>query len=510
VQPRAWRFWALLLGLTALALAPLFIVPSVIGVDYPNHLGVVRILRLWFTDRSHFHEQFGTRLWQPYWGWYLPVLALSSVMSIDLAAKLVVAASLIAFPVGLERLARRIGIDRRVALLAVPLMLNYSFYWGFVTFLAGLALAILALPRVVDFAENDKHRDLVWLAVWSLAICVAHATAWAFFAAWAGWIVATTTPRPSPRRLLRYAATLVAPLAFLASWEHGVESSGNLAWLRAHPGHHSVLKVKLPIVLHNSFIAGPDLLNILLLVLFLAALALASRGQGAPRRGVIWGGLAGWMAIAFLTLPQEVAGLSFAYQRFLPFIYFFALLLAALEIRRPFAFQALAVLITVVAIPFQWVAFQQVDTELTAMHDCLGKARPGSSLAGLIGLKWPEGTTMPIYLHADAWHTYWNLGPSFTHFMELLPTTPVYWKRDAFGGPPPPEFDWHPRELDWKEHGQYIDYFLIRDFYFNADQFPSNPLEPDVWFLKEGYRQCKMICRAGPWRLWENMRPAAP
>jgi hypothetical protein len=94
--------------------------------------------------------------------------------------------------------------------------------------------------------------------------------------------------------------------------------------------------------------------------------------------------------------------------------------------------------------------------------------------------------------------------------MELLPTTPVYWKRDAFHGPPPPEFDWHPRDLDWKEHGQYIDYFLIRDFYFNPEQFPGKPLEPDVWFLKEGYAQCKMICRAGPWRLWENTRPAAP
>jgi hypothetical protein len=510
VKPRAGRFWAVLLVVTGLALAPLLAHRFVVGIDYPTHLSMIRVLRLWFEDRARFEATFGTRLLQPYWGMYLPALLLSSVMSIDVASKLVTAAALAAMPIALARLAMRVGADRRVALLGVPLMFNHSFYWGFVPFLCGLALALLSLPSALDGFERDRKRDVALLALWAAAICVAHATAWAMWAAWTAWLALSYAPRPA--QLARTLAAIAWPAPFLIWYQTHLPRTGNLAYVLDQADYHNPFS-KLVGMWHISFTAGPVIVEVLLFVLLLAAIAVSWRGTREPEarlRMFRWGGLALWMLVAYEVLPQDVAGISFAYQRFLVFAFYFALLGAASSLEWPTIFNVLTGTLIVIYTAFRAVMFHAYDVEMSGMADCLKQARPGSSLAGLIGAKAPDTAHMPLFLHADNLHTMWNLGPVFAHSMTLLPTTPVYFKKDAFHNPPPPAFDWHPERLDWERNGQYIDYFLIRDSYLNYAEFPQKPLKPDLWYFKQGYAQNRMVCQAGFWRLWENTRPASP
>jgi hypothetical protein len=325
------------------------------------------------------------------------------------------------------------------------------------------------------------------------------------WAVWAAFLVAAARPRAI--QLARFAAALLAPAAFVAWWSRNVANAGNLAFVRAHPVHHS-LATKLT-VLTGAFTAGPRIVELTLLALFVAALALACAGEREPdarRRLTRFGGLAALMLAGFFALPQDLGGLSFAYERLLPFALLFAALCAARNIRFTVIYQSLAIALVVVQAAFQWVLFHEYDAELRALRGCLAQARPGSSLAGLLGMKQPETTALPLFLHTDNLHTYWNLGPVFAHSMALLPTTPVYWKRDPFHNPPPPVFDWSPQALDWQRNGQYLDYFLIRDRWFSTKE----PFTPDAWYLKEGYPQCRLVCVAGPWRLWENRRPTPP
>jgi hypothetical protein len=501
------RFWTLLLTLTAIALVPLLVAHMPIGVDYPTHLSMVRVMRLWFEDRAQFDAQFGTRLAQPYWGMYLPALALSSVMSVEHACKLTLIAALAAFPIAIARLAPRAGVDRRVALIAIPLMFNSSFYWGLVPFLAGIALALLSLPQVLEFAAHDRPRDFARMVAWAALICIAHASAFIFWALWSGWIVITERARPRPSQLARFAACLAAPLAFMLRWSASVRASGNLAYVLEHPIRHSFVD-KLDSFPFVAFGVEPGV-DWLLIALTVSALALAwagDRGDQARRRVLRWGGLAAWMLLAYLILPQDVSGLSGVYQRFLVFAFLFVTLCAARSMRFALPFEVVAIAAIAIVTAFQWVLFHEHDVEIAAARGCLQMARPGSSLAGMMSLRTPPGNKIPLFLHADNFHTLDKLGPVMAHSMTALPTTPVYWKRDPFHGVPPLA-DWKPVQLDWQRNGQYVEYFLVRDKLYSMPKSASDPIEPDVWFLKEGYAQCRLICAAGPWRLWENTRP---
>jgi hypothetical protein len=509
MQRSPWRFPAGFAGLLALALIPFLAAWQVIGLDYPIHLSMLRVFRLWFEDRARFDATFGTRLLQPYWGMYAPALAFSSLLTIEHAAKLVTGLGLVGFPVAVLRLADRIGADRRVALLAIPLMYNVCFFLGFIPFLCASTLALLSLPDVLDFAEQDSRGPWIRVALWSLLICVSHAVAFLIWVVWYGWILLTER-RPRLGQWLRATATLVAPALFLWAWLHHSARSGNISYIVEHP---------LPVALTEKLrsISGiPEIplpARFIVLALLLVAMGLAAVGERpAELRQRQWRfvALAAGMLAAYLIVPQDVAGLAFIYERFLPFFYFFALVGAAGVMRFPRTFVTLTVGLVLVQGVFQWLLFQDFDGDIHDLQSCLQKARPGSSLVGLIGTKTLETSDTAFLLHGDAFHTVWNLGPVLSHTMVSTASTPVYWKHDAFHNAAPPLIDWHPEQFSWQQNGQYIDYFLVREFTWNLADYPTQPLKPDALFLQEGYRQVKLACAEGMWRLWENTRPVPP
>ena len=502
-------FWFLFVGLALVTVLPVFRYHFFPGVDYPTHLSIIRVLRLYFEDRERFHAAYGTRLLQPYWGFYLPALMLSAVMSIDLAGKVVLAATCLAIPVAVLRVLLCERIDPRPALLAFPLVYCFSFQWGFVPFMAGLALALLSLPAVIRLAHSDEWqlRSIATMLLWSLGIFCAHATAWAFWAVWMGWVVLAQHRALRPRQLARAAPILALPLLLFVVWSKSIQSWGDLAWMRANPQHHSFLLRRLRFA-HVAFAAVDAEAERVFLGLFAVGIAMILLGRYRPEdrwRAARWGGLAAIFFAAYWLVPVSVGGLALVYQRCLVFAFLFALFCGARQLRLGNAVAALGTLLTVASAGSQWVVLRQFNAEMDQMRGCLAMARPETNLIGLVGYNWQLAGNQPFFLHAEAYHTQWNLGRVFTHSMENLPTTPVYPRdRTAFGPGPPPNFNVHPTTLDYDTHARKVHYFLMRDF--DSIRIRGLGVRPaEEIYFKQWRSSVQLICHAGMWKLFENL-----
>lgn len=505
VPPAGSWFWLLFLALAAISVVPILRWEFVPAADYPTHISITRLLRLAFEDPAYFHATFDTRLVQPYWGFYLPVLLLSVFLPLRYAAAAAVAMTLLLIPVSIARLARRERLDLRVALLGFPLMYSFNFYWGFFPFLAGTALGLLGLPSSLDYAETRSRSSLVRLHVWSLVIFVAHATAWGFWLGWVGWILISTRPRLSIRDLAKGASAFVVPFLAMMAWNRGVESTGTLRWMREHPADYP-LWVRWRDLVHTAFVSISPEAETGLFTLFVAAVAFLAIGRyepGASGRLLRWLGLAGWMALAYFVVPHQFLGLNYTYERTLLFALLFVPLSAARQLRFPRAFTGVAIALALLSVFLADESARLFNDEMRGLKTCLSGAAPRSTLMGLIPERRLSELRIAVFLHTADYHTYWNLGRVYTHSMETLPTTPVYFRdRTLFNGPRP-LFDSHPFTFKWPEEARNVRYFLIRAYPLALTDAGAKPTDPLL--LKGGLARSRLVCESGMWRLYENL-----
>ena len=430
---RGRGFWLVFGALAVVSLVPLFASTLVPGVDYSTHLSMIRILRLWFEDRAQFQATYGTRLVQPYWGFYLPVLVLSAVMSIDLAGKVVLGATLLGVPLAILRLCRREDIDRRVCFLAFPVIYSASYYWGFAPFLAATTLALLSLPAVMRFADSGDNRDLARIFAWMMAVFCAHAVAFGLWIGWAGWMVVSRRWPPRWTTLARFAAAVAVPLTLFVLWNRSLAVWGNLASAREHPGGASVFYRGIRF-LHEAFTLPDKTMDSAVAIGFTMASLLLLVGDYDRKQ---LGRLVRWVPLAVLSflgywfVPPDVFGLNVVYPRLLVFSMLFALPCAAQRPQYANVVAALAISLTITTAAGHTFIARRYSEEMAQMRQCLDQTRPGTNLVGLIGSRKPRFGDQPLLVHADNYHTYWHLGRVFTHSMNMLPTRP------AIAAPPP-------------------------------------------------------------------------
>ena len=118
--------------------------------DLPQHLAVASIL--WNIDDPRFgFAAFYEVAWDRslYVLPYLVAMALAPFASLEAGMRVVVVLSLASLPIGVFALLRALGKPEWLALLALPLVYNRAFFWGFVNFQLALGFALLALAILV-------------------------------------------------------------------------------------------------------------------------------------------------------------------------------------------------------------------------------------------------------------------------------------------------------------------------------------------------------------------------
>lgn len=173
LRPRAGYELAFLLVTLCLA-APLVASRHVPLQDLPQHMAAISVLRRLLLG-GEVSTYFVTSLSRTQ---YLVVYALgvplSWIVGVEGAGKLLAAITVMATPYALRFVLRRAGGDERLAALSWPLLWNPQMMLGFLNFLLGIPLALLALGLYLDETKRHTLRRQVLLGALALTTFYAH------------------------------------------------------------------------------------------------------------------------------------------------------------------------------------------------------------------------------------------------------------------------------------------------------------------------------------------------
>jgi len=155
--------------------------------DLPQHIAVTSIL-LHIGDPSFGFDEF----YEPAIGRTLYVLpnflavGLAQIMPLAFAMRVVVFLSAVAYPLGVFAVLRATGKSGVLALLALPLMYNRAFFWGFFNFNLALGMSLLAIALLLrpqrsprsDVALAALCTAIVFTHVYGIALVLGFACVW--------------------------------------------------------------------------------------------------------------------------------------------------------------------------------------------------------------------------------------------------------------------------------------------------------------------------------------------
>jgi hypothetical protein len=210
-----WLYWS---GV-GLVVASLFVTHLLPCVDYPQHLALSDAARRLFVPGAPEHREYELNFFTYNGLFHLVVAALSTVLPIELAGRLVVAASIVATAGAMVALLQTLRRPPSHAALFTPILFSFSLGWGFVNYVMASAIVAWTLVFVARAAVRPRVTASLAVAALGLACSFAHVLAMLILCAAAaalGFEVAwRATPPAGPTwlRLLRVAGRAAGALA---------------------------------------------------------------------------------------------------------------------------------------------------------------------------------------------------------------------------------------------------------------------------------------------------------
>jgi hypothetical protein len=307
-------FRALFWAVCAWAVAAMWLSPHLPQVDLPQHAGQVALLRDLVLGHSPWGDDVRLNPFTPYLIGYVPLLALSLVMSIEHAIALVYSLTFAAFVAACIGLRRELRADERLDWLFLPGFFGLAWQWGFLTFLSAVPIGVAFLTMSYRFAGAPTPGRALAVVGLGLAMLFAHGLVF-LYAVPIGLLIAlhqAASTRPVRWHLF---APGVALLAGFALYKVGVldremalaPKSDIVMWgelrnrVRALLIHSTTYQLK-------AFLAAP----LVSLLLFAAPWLLGLRPQPGWRARIPFL----WTLGMILVYPAYVSGATNFYDRF--------------------------------------------------------------------------------------------------------------------------------------------------------------------------------------------------
>jgi hypothetical protein len=506
---RAERFAPLVVG--CLFAAPVLLAAYPPMSDLPLHEAPIGLLRHWgdrafapptvyFLNLGHANQLFS-----------FLVLALSFVVPITWASKLVVAGSLVALPLAAARLADHLESPRWSALLIAPLGLGWLFFWGLVQNILGMVALLWLLPAIDRFAAKPTARGAVAMCGAMVTLHFAH-QAMQLVACAALAIFAVGSDRRVRPWLLRG-----VPVVFCLAL---AVAANRYAWSVSGPRHTRVKLFVFYGLWHKiEGISGvlfgghePYIRHLMLLLALAGALSIAaSRPWAAAWR--TWGRMglaerfhsARFLLLAvllfaiYLAAPANVQSTTLVYHRFLPPAWAIGVIAATAHVTtvRPLARLA-SMATTLASLLVTWPTFDDSNRVYTDLAPLLDKIAVGS-------------TVMCLNLGPDPPYRLWNPSVAEGHVVALRggrslfdysqsPTSPVTQR---------PEKQWvenlnrvegRPYNLDPEVDLRRFRYVLVSTTELGLGQAVAMAIE----------NEAQLVDQRGIWFLFESKLPLEP
>ena len=161
----------------ALVVTAVFVPRLLPCVDYPQHLALADIAHRLQNPAAAEHATHQLNYFTYNGAFHLLVAKLSSFVSIELAGRLVVVVSLVTIAAAVIALLRVLRRPPSYAALFTPVLFSFSLGWGFVNYVLGSAIALVALVVVARTVLRPSIGHALALTVVGLACAFAHVLA---------------------------------------------------------------------------------------------------------------------------------------------------------------------------------------------------------------------------------------------------------------------------------------------------------------------------------------------
>lgn len=340
--------------LIALSLLPLWLFAFIPTLDGPVHVYIAHALAEWNNPGlERLHQIFELNLRpEPNWTIYVLFEGLMKVFSVHTSERILLSAYVVAMPLSFVAFARLAGgrnISWLAGLLAIPLVYNATFYFGFYNFCLSLPLFVLCTGLFLKYLEAPSIGMGIVLAVTSFVLYFTHIVGWAAFgvagAALYLWRAFVLSPDESrwkfAARLAAQCALPVLPVVLLVLFFMQRNEGGVLLYAPAN----ATLPNRIKWLATGSVLFGNSLWEFALIAVcfaFAAALAIFSLRK-RPRELVLRDGLllaAIFLIVAALAVPDMLFGGGWTAIRIQIFVYILLLMWLAANLNaamRPLA-----------------------------------------------------------------------------------------------------------------------------------------------------------------------------
>jgi hypothetical protein len=470
----------------------LFTLPIWLGTqppmaDYPQHLSMASILRWYHDPARHLVENYAFVYTRPNTAFFFFVAALSYVMPLEIAGKLLMALSVLATGLAGLTLARRAGRPGWFGLFTLLATYDFAFFFGFVNnviatplFVYGIVLVDRLLDRPVGWRS--------WLTVATYTCCFyfVHVQFLFLFVCTLGWLTLTRFPGWRSSLAMLSTPLVGVTMTLLYYFLRHEETYGyheKRIFTTVHDPPLVFDKVsEIPGFVFGIRVDGTQWL--LFLLCALAALRLsqvrlrtqveapcASEPQSAPLRARVpailsrtrFHSLGAWLFVSYLLMPHVFVGV-FVYQRLIAVAWLIIPAVLPIPDRRRLK---LAKLLVATALVVQLLLVADTaytfDVETRGGHELIAKTEPGKSLMPIILNH--GSTTMkdpPLALHFGAYYLAEKGGRISFSFSELHISSVQLRPGLAFDDLHTTAHEWTPQLFLFSDFGYHFDYFLYR------------------------------------------------
>ncbi len=502
-----------------LAVAAVIVALPYLGVTYaaqsdaPAHASQIAILRHYFDDSYGFRDQFVVQPSSPALLLYAIGAALSFVVPVAWAAKLLGMAMLALLPIGLAVLFRGMKKSPLWALLALGLIWGRLSQFGFVFYLGGMGLTAMAIGLALLVVDRPTRGRRIGLAASLLGVLVAHVSHVPFAVLGVG--LAGLLLYPATRRFRPLLLPMLPVVALFIAWfaarPDAQRSSAEFAidfgrlddfWGTPFSSYLGETGVQEAAHVHA-------MLGVLVVLATTSIILFFGQRRWAYRSGhdLAWSvgttllalSLAGGCLVGYLAFPMRYGDWWYVFPRQATAALFFVLAaLPDLPRERWLRWPMVASILVVCGwmslfVSGQWQRFEEATEDFRAI------AQQIPQKPRLLYLVYDhsdvEKRSSPI-VHLPAWIQTQKGGALSFHFASLG-FYPVRYRENSAAVPPPVPLDWEwePQHFRVLTHGPWFDTFLIR----NKRGDPAVVLSADP--------EIEFVAREGSWYLYRRRVP---
>ena len=482
----------LLLAASVIATLPVWLASYPPMVDLPEHAAQVALLRNLHDPAFRFAGLFWVNWFTPYLFGYMLTYALTPLLGVVTACKIVIALAVAALPLATAVLMRETGADCYWALLTIPCMYGFSYNWGFLNVLVATPIGLRFLALFLRHAKKPTLRSYVVLALLSVSLFFSHALIYVFFGTIAcvyAWfdtgnfrravLLASPIASATPLAVFWYLRTKADPTAQdPAYWDlNWINAADPHLWGGRLTGFFPRLLGFWPVWLDAFF-------GIALFALPLLA------GMRLSKRLKVWVPLAVCIAVLLFAPTGGHSGWALS-QRFTVFaLPFFLIGLERPLVLRPL-WRATAVFLLLAWIGIIVSANQSYEAESRGFKQILSAMKPNERALSLMFLKDTRTSPNPVFVHFPAWYSATKQGVVDMNFA-VFPVALVRYLPSLPAGDPSVS-EWHPQTFRWTEwRGGSYRYFVVHapvDLGYRLFRWAPCPVSlverSDNWWLYE-------------------------